>query len=158
MNRTNKRLCACIALLVLNLTVIWGNSLLPGYISSSISGFVREKLLFFIPAVDVEGAVYGGEGLLRKIAHFTEFACLGFLLSWLVRMCNKEIICHLFLPLCAGVLVAVTDEAIQRFIPGRSCRLFDVGIDTLGVVTGIVIISLLQMKNKKINNMEETKQ
>lgn len=34
---------------------------------------------------------------------------------------------------------AVTDELHQLFVSGRSARIFDVGIDTLGVITGILI-------------------
>ena len=38
-----------------------------------------------------------------------------------------------------GAFYAGTDELHQYFVPGRSARLFDVGIDTLGVLTGILI-------------------
>ena len=38
-----------------------------------------------------------------------------------------------------GVFYAATDEVHQYFVPGRSARLFDVGLDTIGVLTGIYI-------------------
>lgn len=38
-----------------------------------------------------------------------------------------------------GTFYASTDELHQYFVPGRSARLFDVGLDTLGVLTGIYI-------------------
>ena len=38
-----------------------------------------------------------------------------------------------------GAFYASTDELHQYFVPGRSARLFDVGLDTLGVLTGIYI-------------------
>jgi len=34
---------------------------------------------------------------------------------------------------------AVTDEIHQLFVPDRSGRILDVGIDTLGVITGVLI-------------------
>ena len=86
----------------------------------------------------------------------TEFCVLGLLLSWLVRMTLKEIRQHLWLPLLGGIGVACVDETIQYFIPGRACRITDVGIDTLGCALGIVIITLIVIiKNQKL---KETKQ
>jgi len=158
MVRTEKRIRLCTVLLILNVMLIWGNSLLPGAVSASISRFVRNVIAFLFSggSGNVGG---GGEGILRKIAHFVEFTGLGLWLSWLVRMlAAKKALWH-SLPLVSGVLVACTDETIQWFVPGRACRLYDVGIDTLGVVTGIVIISLIQKCQKeKIYNMEENKQ
>ena len=75
MLRNRKRMAVCITLLCVNLCFIWGNSLLPGEISGAISGWLRELLLGAAP----EGPDVG-HGLLRKLAHFTEFACLGALL------------------------------------------------------------------------------
>jgi VanZ family protein len=42
----------------------------------------------------------------------------------------------LALGLC--ILYAVTDEIHQSFVPGRSPRIFDVGIDTLGTLLGLL--------------------
>ena len=50
MERTQKKLRICTFLLVLNIGIIWGNSLLPGSVSGAISGFVR----------DVLAALFGG--------------------------------------------------------------------------------------------------
>ncbi len=38
-----------------------------------------------------------------------------------------------------GTLYAVTDEIHQLFIQGRSCEFRDVCIDSLGVLTGIIV-------------------
>jgi len=46
----------------------------------------------------------------------------------------------------AGVLYAVTDEIHQSFVPGRSCELRDVLIDSVGVLTGVTILWLLRRK------------
>ena len=150
MVRTKTRIRLCITLLILNLVLIWGNSLLPGEVSAAVSRFVRNVIAFLFSggSGNMGG---GGEGILRKIAHFLEFTGLGLCLSWLVRMlADKKNLWHL-LPLLGGILVACADETIQWFVPGRACRLYDVGIDTLGVATGIVIISLIQKKSKTKN-------
>ncbi len=130
--KRQKRLC--VALLCLCLAFIWGNSLLPGEISGAISDFVKAlllKILFFLPDTGISGG-----GLLRKLAHFTEFACLGALLAWLHALLGR----HLFQGLVWGFLAACVDETIQRFVPDRGPSFFDVLIDTGGVTLGIVLL------------------
>lgn len=152
---TRKRLRICITLLVLNLCFIWGNSLLPGQISGALSDWLKNVLAVLFGGGPDKPSL--GGGLLRKLAHFTEFTCLGMLLSWLVRMLRPKSWQYLLLPLAAGVAAAVVDETIQLFVPLRGPAIKDVGIDSLGVVLGIVIISLIQYaKMRRINNLEET--
>ena len=141
MVKSRKRLAVCMTLLALNLAFIWGNSLLPAEYSRALSGFVKNILAFIFPAT---GPDAGGEGhhILRKLAHFTEFACLGCLLSWLVHMLRSKPWEHILLPLLTGAAVAAVDETIQIFVPERGPGLLDVGIDTLGVTLGIVLINL----------------
>lgn len=145
MTKTKKRLRMCCTLLALNLVFIWGNSLLPGQISGALSDFVKSILDWLLPG---NGEDTPGGGLLRKLAHFTEFACLGVLLFWLIGMLRQKRWELYLWPMLAGVAVAAVDETIQCFVPLRGPALKDVGIDTLGVITGIVIISLiLSIKN-----------
>ena len=42
-----------------------------------------------------------------------------------------------------GVLYAISDEIHQMFSAGRTARIFDVGVDTCGVIFGILIIIIL---------------
>ena len=44
------------------------------------------------------------------------------------------------IPALAGFAVACLDETIQRFVPGRGPSFLDVGIDTLGVVMGMMLL------------------
>lgn len=141
MVRTKSRIRLCIVLLVLNLAFIWGNSLMTADMSRAFSTFVKDLLTWFLPST---GSDESGEGhhLLRKLAHFTEFTCLGLCLSWLVRMLRQSSWEHMAIPLLAGALAACMDEIIQIFVPGRGPGILDVGIDTLGVALGIVLITL----------------
>ena len=132
MIRTEKRLRICWTLLILNLCFIWGNSLLPGEISGAFSDWVKELLHALLPG----GSSGGGGGLLRKLAHFTEFACLGALLAWLMGMFRR----HPALALICGVAAACLDETIQRFVPDRGPSLRDVGIDTCGCAVGMMLL------------------
>jgi len=135
MERTKKRIRICTVLLILNIAVIWGNSLLPGSISGAISGWVRDLLASLFPSKP--GEPDSGHGLLRKLAHFTEFSFLGALLTWLFAMVQKRKV----LALPCGFLVAGVDETIQRFIPERGPSFTDVLIDTAGVTAGILLLS-----------------
>ena len=133
MIRTEKRLRLCTALLIVNLAFIWGNSLLPGEVSGAFSDWVKAILakLFSGDADDSSGG-----GLLRKVAHFTEFASLGLCLAWLHGMLQKGKL----RPFLWGVLAASVDETIQRFVPDRGPSVKDVCIDSAGVLTGIILL------------------
>lgn len=135
MIRTDKRLRLCATLLVLILVFIWGNSLMPGEVSQAISNWVQNLLM------DSEADVNGnpeGNGILRKIAHFTEFTALGMCLAWLFGMLQKK----KAWPFLCGVAAACIDEMIQVFIPERAPGLQDVFIDSCGVLAGIILLYL----------------
>lgn len=140
MKKTNKRLRLCIVLLVVNLVFIWGNSLLPGELSGAFSRWIKE-LLGIAP-----GDPHTGHGLLRKIAHFMEFACLGLLLQWLHGMLRKP----LWRSLLAGFLAACLDETIQLFVPDRGPGIKDVLIDTAGVCVGAALLWICIIRKIKI--------
>ena len=145
MSKTGKiRLCA--ALLVLNLLFIWGNSLLPGAISGTISQWLRQLLGFLDNQPDT------GHGILRKLAHFTEFACLGVLLQWLRAMLGKKLPGSILL----GFGAACIDEIIQCFVPDRGPGILDVAIDTAGVAVGAIILYII-MKNINTRRMNNEK-
>ena len=135
MIRTDKRLRLCAALLICNLIFIWGNSLLPGEISGAFSDWVKGVLENMLPGEPSESV---GGGLLRKIAHFTEFTALGMCLGWLFGMLKKRP----RYPFFCGVAAACIDETIQRFVPDRGPSLKDVAIDSSGVLTGLVLLYL----------------
>ena len=150
MIRSSGRLRLCAVLIALNLAFIWGNSLLPGEVSGALSDWVRALLAAIWPG---EGPVTSGGGLLRKIAHFSEFALLGGLLSWLFSMLRR----HPGWAFLCGFLTACVDETIQRFVPDRGPSLFDVGIDTCGVATGMLLIFIGHTVWKKQQNPLEDK-
>ena len=135
MIRTDRRIRICTALLIANLCFIWGNSLLPGEISGALSDWVKSILEAILPG---DGISTPGGGLLRKLAHFTEFATLGIWLFWLFSMLGK----HRSLALLCGTLAACMDETIQIFVPDRGPGLRDVIIDTCGVVAGMMLLQI----------------
>jgi len=133
MIRTDRRIRICGILLVLNLCFIWGNSLLPGELSGALSDWVKDLLASLLP---VGEDMPSQGGLLRKLAHFTEFTMLGVLLSWLFGMLRRKP----YWPFLCGFLTACIDETIQCFVPDRGPGIVDVMIDTCGVVTGMLLL------------------
>ena len=139
MIRTQKRLRLSKWLTALILCFIWGNSLLPGSISGQFSDWVKDILAMLLP-ISVPGVTSGG-GLLRKIAHFSEFAALGACLAWRFGMLERKRI----LALAYGFGAACVDETIQVFVPDRGPSLRDVAIDTCGVAVGIGLLLLVHI-------------
>jgi VanZ like family len=87
-------------------------------------------LIFALSSIPDLGTGLGGwDLLLRKIAHVTEYAVLGFLLF---RALGRE------LPaVVAGVAYAVTDEVHQTFVAGRHGVWYDVVVDGVGILIGV---------------------
>lgn len=136
--RTKKRLILCIGLLIAILSFIWGNSAMPAEESGALSGWVGQMLSKLLPFLSLESEK--GMHILRKVAHFSEFAVLGAILSWLFRMLLERPIPQYLLPLGCGVAAACIDETIQIFSPGRYCSIVDVGIDSCGVLAGMILL------------------
>ncbi len=86
---------------------------------------------------------------LRKLAHFTEFAALGFCVCGSIHYTFGKR--KIYIPLIPCVLYAVSDEIHQYFVPERACRIFDVLVDSAGCLTGIAIFSLIIFIIKKIS-------
>ena len=152
MVRSKVRLRVCITLIICNLIFIWGNSLLPGEISGALSDWLKELLA---PLFGWEGGGAGKGGLLRKVAHFTEFAALGVWFCWLWGMLNKKPLKQLLFSLAIAFCVACIDETIQIFVPLRGPGIKDVAIDTSGAAVGICIFLLVQYFKTKA--LKETK-
>ena len=137
------------ALLVLNLAIIWGNSLVSGAESGQMSGGIMEVVmnLLRIPA-EYSDTVHL---LIRKMAHITEFACLSALITWCLGRVKEKRVHQILLAVLISMAVALMDETIQLRTPDRGPSLVDVWIDTLGAVLGMTVAQLgyhLKKKNK----------
>lgn len=90
----------------------------------------------------MEEQVEGMQFLIRKSGHMGEYALLSILV--LIHMScytNKPKSYRLWgWGIC--ILYAITDEIHQLFVPGRSGRIFDVGVDTIGSLIGIVVFTI----------------
>ncbi len=86
----------------------------------------------------------------RKIAHFCEFAALGFGFCGTVYFwCNES---KFLLPFVLSVLYALSDEIHQMFVPERAGRIFDIFVDACGSSFGIFVLYLFLIVFKKIKS------
>ena len=119
---------------------IFIQSALPGEISGAESNVLVE---FFAKLTGLDAEVLSV--VIRKVAHFTEFAVLGLCLTLNVRdfYSAKGISLgrgHVwFMSWLLGTAYAATDEIHQYFVPDRACQLLDVCIDSAGVAVGAMI-------------------
>ncbi|WP_082023989.1 VanZ family protein [Clostridium polynesiense] len=125
----NKKVLAWILLLSW-MAVIFIFSHMPGEMSSEKSRFVVSLLSIF--GLDVNGPLADmANFLVRKGAHFTEYAILFILAFNLIRYYFK-LTPGLIISLAFVFLYACTDELHQIFVPGRAGMFKDVLIDTSG--------------------------
>lgn len=148
-----KSLWLCATLLALNLALIWGNSLLPGDTSGEISGGMLSWLTQWLGKLPIT------ELVLRKMGHFSEFACLGLLLTWLWQLLGQEGFHRFTMPIFCGMTAACIDEAIQAFVPERGPSVLDVWLDVAGVCAGILLWQTgyhIIRKTRKSEHLEDT--
>ena len=102
---------------------------LPGRMGLAVfraAQYMGERLPYIWPSV-----------LVRKAAHFSEYALLGFFMG--LQWVRKDGRSRFFLPegLCLGA--ALVDEGIQLFVSGRAGQLRDVCIDLAGSTLGVLV-------------------
>ncbi len=117
------------------LIFIYGNSMLIGDKSANESIHFFKYLmewLSFLP--------FFTHNFVRKLAHFIEYALLGFHLALFpycfLRAQKREYL----LCLSIGAFVALTDEGLQALVPGRNASFIDVLLDFLGVIFGFLLV------------------
>ena len=89
------------------------------------------------------------EDVIRKIAHFSLYALIGFLLMALFSTYNINEKNKIISTIIIGAIYAISDEFHQSFISGRSGQVSDVFLDTLGVTVGGLFILLIIKTVKK---------
>lgn len=109
--------------------------------SLGMSARVKEFLLTVLN-IDIS------EFFIRKAAHFSEYAILGFLLANSLSLSQQKKI--YFKSFLVGSLYAALDEWHQYYVPGREARALDILIDSSGVLFGVFVkLILISIHNKK---------
>lgn len=141
---------AAVLLLALYI-LIFGFSAQDGEQSGSLSQMISEKCVEFFNSISggswTEGfrkslAEYF-EHPIRKLAHFSEYACMGILLyvlwiQWIKKGKRLYVLILLWVFCSAGM-----DEFHQLFVPGRCGCFTDVLLDTCGGAFGMLLCMAL---------------
>ncbi len=72
-----------------------------------------------------------------KVYHCGAFIGLSFLLCWAIPSSRFSLGKILVIAALVALLYAVLDEWTQQFIPGRTCDIWDVAADAVGVAIGL---------------------
>lgn len=152
-----KKIILWIAVIALSL-IIFDFSAKPAAESAGISSQIAEKAVEFIEKVvnidnsQREGVMYTTHLLIRKGAHFFEFALLSVLVFFLAKSykLSKKISIIIALGYCLAF--AASDEFHQLFVSGRSGQISDVLLDFCGALFGALVCYLIVKIRKKEKN------
>jgi VanZ family protein len=109
--------------------------------ASNTSRIIGPLILWLFPHTTAE-TLATIQFFTRKIAHFTEYAILGFLAARAFRTSPRPAIRGHWFLICATLVVvyALMDEYHQSFVPSRTASIFDSLIDMAGGLTALLII------------------
>lgn len=80
--------------------------------------------------------------LLRKAAHFCEYAVIGTVMCAMLNVAIRRVWPSALISVLVSPIFGLVDEYHQRFSPMRTPRLLDVCIDLAGIWTGIIIVTI----------------
>ena len=104
-----------------------------------IVGSSEEKILYHKSDEFLDHANH----VFRKICHFSEFMILSILaLNFVLSIYKWNILCVLYSTVFS-IIYACLDEWHQTFVSNRSGNFKDILIDSCGVITGTIIMSLI---------------
>jgi VanZ family protein len=128
--------------------------LLPCEVSGEQSGFVTDIALRVFGFFGYEPDPITLQSIIRMTAHAVEFMILGVL----IFLDRKTIDYPFYQMFLIGIGVALTDEIIQIFVPGRAFELLDLLIDFSGLCLGIlVMVYIFRIPKRKQRHLLEDK-
>lgn len=130
------------------LIFILGNSLL----SAENSSLVSEKIaIYFYNHFDLSFEFVDFHVIIRKSAHFFEYAILGLFVMHILRLLKIHPILCLILctVICSGI--SIFDEWVQSFQIGRTKLTSDCLIDIKGVLFGAVVYYVIYLIKKLLS-------
>lgn len=143
------RILATLIPVLLVMALIFGFSCQTGDESGELSSVVTRFLVqLFAPDFDTwtvqmqEEVCTNVRLVIRKGAHFAEFALLGFCLMLHIDAIGRKIALKFpwLMAWAIGTAYAVTDELHQFFVGGRNAAAVDVCIDSCGVIAGVALM------------------
>ena len=141
-NKNNIKKFISILLLVIWIFIIFYFSNESGRISLDKSRSLLDSI------INITNMDFLSVYIIRKIAHFCEYMILSILVFCVMKnfkIINKKTI---FICISICILYACCDEVHQLFVSGRDARVFDVFVDSLGILMGSTIYIILHRRLK----------
>jgi VanZ family protein len=118
--------------------------------ASNTGRILRPLLLWLFPSISEERLVLV-HFLVRKLAHFTEYAILGLLAARAFLGSGRRSLrkSWLLLSLLLVILYALSDEFHQLFVPSRTGSIYDSLIDMSGGTAALLLLALWRKVKKR---------
>ncbi|HEX7333803.1 MAG TPA: VanZ family protein [Pyrinomonadaceae bacterium] len=109
--------------------------------ASNTSRIIGPLVLWLFPNTSME-TLATIHFITRKVAHFTEYAILGFLAARAFRTSPRPAISQRWFLISAALIVgfALLDEYHQSFVPNRTGTIYDSFIDMAGGLTALIFL------------------
>ena|ERR1041384_33643 len=117
--------------------------------AANTSRIIEPLLRWLLPHI-TEAQLANAHFIVRKCAHFTEYAVLALFAARAFLTSTKDLLHRRWL-ISALVLVAVyalLDEYHQAFVPTRTPSIYDSMIDTAGGTTALIILALWRRRKR----------
>jgi len=134
----------------LTTALVWINSLLPGTVSGAQSSFFSApiaRLLNDFLNWPVDPDII--HAVIRKMAHFVEFSIVGGLWCLTIFLHGWGRKKETWIAIAIAGAVALCDETIQIFVPGRAFSVWDIAIDVLGGLFGAFFVQGWMIRKEK---------
>ena len=142
----------CFILAALNIAVIFALSGEGQSASNSRSQLVTSTILNTLdperkdaPVRKVDEVLDFFHPIIRKAAHFTEYASLGFLTCLGFLFLGLKPWPRALYPSLICLITAMSDELYQSTVPGRSPMVTDVMLDVAGGIAGVLLVCLIHV-------------
>lgn len=114
-----------------------------GFSASNTSRIIRPLLLWLVPGIG-EAALAQVHFLIRKAAHFSEYALLALLAARAFRTSGRAALARLWWPASFALVacVALADEFHQSFLPSRTGTIYDSLLDMTGGAAALACAAL----------------
>lgn len=139
--------------MIIMMVIIFAFSQMPGEESGETSGRILTEVIKLVENISKKGldaaAIDRIHWLIRKCAHFGEYAVLGWFVIYALTDLVKNKWAACIFSEAIVFIYAISDEVHQHLIPGRYMSAADVGIDSLGALFGIWLFVLFHRKKAK---------
>lgn len=150
MSKTKCKKIAYLALIIIWMIIVFMFSNQNGEQSQKTSNSVTEIIVQILTnnqnITEEEKSILidNADFIIRKLAHFTIYLIGGMLILNYINTFGIETKKKFIISMMIGVSYAAFDEFHQYFVAERSAQILDVCIDSLGIITGVILISLIK--------------